>query len=75
MKFLNFYQKSKKLNNDFWIEYTHDSSDLKKYYIDIPEGNYDREMMVETIKKQIHDTITGDNVKPHCEIKNIPGKF
>tara|TARA_B100000927_G_C16473706_1_gene472535 strand:- start:2204 stop:3460 length:1257 start_codon:yes stop_codon:yes gene_type:complete len=71
-----FYQISKKLNNDFfWIEYTHDSSDLKKYYIDIPEGNYDRETMVETIKKQIQDTITGDNVKPHCEIKEHTGKI
>tara|TARA_B100001057_G_scaffold420752_1_gene441281 strand:- start:2633 stop:3925 length:1293 start_codon:yes stop_codon:yes gene_type:complete len=47
-----FYQITRELeNNYFWIE-----KDTNKYYIEIPEGNYDRIGIQKTINNQISTT-------------------
>ena len=88
-----FYQISKQLNNDyFWIEYeTLDNDpdigneiDVGLYYIDIPEGNYNRENMQNAINTSIQKALGISNVNlilnnipkeiPKCQIKPKTGK-
>tara|TARA_B100000795_G_C22793033_1_gene437878 strand:+ start:414 stop:1739 length:1326 start_codon:yes stop_codon:yes gene_type:complete len=50
----SYYQISRNLGNDyFWLGFDNDEDSKKWYFIAIPEGNYNRKTMVETMNQQI----------------------
>ena len=50
----SYYQISRNLGNDyFWLGFGDDAGSNKWYFIAIPEGNYNRKTMVETMNQQI----------------------
>ena len=58
---LSFYQISRELNNDyFWIRLDIATDDRKCYYINIPEGNYTKELMISTLNTIIIEAVKGD---------------
>ena len=50
----SYYQISRNLGNDyFWLGFGNDDDSNKWYFIAIPEGNYNRKTMIETMNQQI----------------------
>jgi len=55
----SYYQISRNLGNDyFWLGFGDDGGSNKWYFIAIPEGNYNRKTMVETMNQQISLALT-----------------
>jgi hypothetical protein len=50
----SYYQISRNLGNDyFWLGFDNDDGSNNWYFIAIPEGNYNRKTMIETMNRQI----------------------